>query len=201
MVWATASIVKSASLPPVVKFGTVAAGGAVAGILITATNAANSITQKNINYQTPTTGVNTSGTSSTHTGTSSSGFGGDGPHASSIKSIENIFQDNSVMDLLTSNYFLNIIILYLLFNLIILLLSDLVIKYNWKLLFIKNIFGERFYNLVMKSLNYTSKLNKIWIWIILILLVISSIGSLFISYFILNNIDIISEIIQQSKPK
>jgi hypothetical protein len=109
--------------------------------------------------------------------------------------------DNSVFVLLNSNYFLHVIILYLLFNLIILLLVDLVIKYNWKLLFIKNIFGDRFYNLVIKLINYTSKLNKIWIWVILILLVIGSIGSLSISYFLLNNINIISEIIQQFKPK
>jgi hypothetical protein len=43
--------------------------------------------------------------------------------------------NNSVYILLNSNFLLDIIILYLLFNLIILLLADLVAKYNWKLLF------------------------------------------------------------------
>lgn len=192
---AMAALMKSSPLPPAIKVGTVIAGGAAAGVLVTATNAANSIAQNKINSKTPTTGVTTSATSSTPTGTPSS----DDPTAFSIDSIGNNFKDSSVMDLLSSNCYLHIIILYLLFNLTLLLLSDLIIKYNWKFLFIKNIFGERFYNLVMKTINYSSKVNKIWIWLILVLLVISSIGSLSISYFILNNIDTISGIIQQFK--
>lgn len=51
----------------------------------------------------------------------------------------------------------------------------------------------------MKTINYSSKVNKILIWLILILLIISSIGSLSIYYFILNNIEAISDIIQQLK--
>lgn len=189
---AMAALMKSS---PAIKVGTVIAGGAAAGVLVTATNAANSIAQNKINYKTFTAGVTTSATSSTPTGRPSS----NDPTAFSIHSIGNKFKDSNVMDLLNSNCYLHIIILYLLFNLTILLLSNFIIDYNWKFLFIKNIFGVRFYNLVMKTINYSSKVNKILIWLIIILLIISSIGSLSISYFILNNIEAISDIIQRFK--
>lgn len=148
---AMAVLVKSSPLPPAIKVGTVIAGGVAAGTLITATNAANSITQKKINYNTPTVDTNTSATYPTTTGSGTTGaipsittsnvtntasstttgtFGSDGPHSFSIESIENISQDNSIMNLLNSNYYLHIIILYLLFNLTILLLFDLINKYN-----------------------------------------------------------------------
>jgi uncharacterized membrane protein YgcG len=242
---AAASVVKSSSIPPAIKVGTVVAGGAAAGLLVTATNAANSITQNKINSSNSTsggsststggstgdstTGGSTTGGSATGgstTGGESSkttGFTTDNTTNTSVDSsttnmdlsildIENnniidswgiedcvafsvSTNSDSVYVLLNSNFLLHIIILYLLSNLIILLLADLAIKYNWNFLFIKNIFGGRFYNLVIKGINYISRLNKIWIWIILILLVILSIGCLSISYFILNNIDIISDIV------
>ena len=245
---ATANLVKSSSLPTGAKFGTVIAGGAAAGALVTATNAINSITQNRINYSSndiSSSGGSNSGSSfgssSCKDATQSSGaysnssaknsstnldgtnkylaedtssldfnnldycdinldsnisnWGINDCSAFSVNPVEN---NNSVMDLLYSNYILHGIILYLLFNLIFILFSNLVIKYNWELLFIKKIFGVKVHNLVMKSIKYTQKLNIIWICIILSLLVILSFSCLAISYFILNNIDIISEIVQQS---
>jgi hypothetical protein len=73
---ATANIVKSVSLPPAIKFSTVVAdgaGGAAAGLIVTATNAANSITQNKINSylnngNTSTGNTNTGSTTNISTG-------------------------------------------------------------------------------------------------------------------------------------
>ncbi len=61
------------------------------------------------------------------------------------------------MTFLNSNYILHIAILYLLFALGILYLCDKLIKNKWEWIFIRNIFGERFYSLMIKGINYTSK--------------------------------------------
>lgn len=104
---AMAALMKSSPLAPAIKVGTVIAGGAAAGILVTATNAANSIAQNKINSKTPRAGVTTSATSSTPTGTPNSGD----PTAFSIDSMGNKFKGSYVMDLLSSNCYLHIIIL------------------------------------------------------------------------------------------
>ena len=101
------------------------------------------------------------------------------------------------MTFLTSNFVLHIAILYLLFALAILYLSDKVVKNKWELIFIRNIFGERFYTLLIKGLNYTSKSNQIWMFAIWIILVLSTISSIYFAYFLLNNIDVISEILRK----
>lgn len=61
------------------------------------------------------------------------------------------------MSLLDANYILHICILYLPIGLMILYVSTMVVENKWNLIFIKNIFGERFYNLLIKSLSYTDK--------------------------------------------
>lgn len=53
----------------------------------------------------------------------------------------------------------------------------------------------------MKHLTYTSKSNNFFIVLGIILLIISSIYGLFLAKFLINNIDIISEIVLQSKSK
>jgi hypothetical protein len=80
----------------------------------------------------------------------------------------------------------------------ILYVSTMVVENKWNLMFIKNIFGERFYNLLIKSLSYTGKYNRIWMFIAWVFLVFASLLALYISYYLGNNIDIISEIVQQS---
>jgi hypothetical protein len=105
------------------------------------------------------------------------------------------------MTLLNSSFILQFCILYLLWALLILYLANKVIEKKWDLTFIKNIFGERIYSFIIKLLTYTSKSNDIWIIVIFILLFCFSLASWYFSPFTLSNIDIISEIVQQSKKK
>ena len=97
------------------------------------------------------------------------------------------------MSLLNINFILHICILYLPIAFMILYLSTMGIENKLNLIFIKNIFGEWFYNLLIKSLSYAGKYNRIWMFIAWVFLVFGSISALYVSYFILNNIDIISE--------
>ena len=92
-------------------------------------------------------------------------------------------------------------ILYLILSLMIFYLSNMAFENKLNLIFIKNIFGEKIHSLVIKYSTYINKSNNIWLMIIFILIFCCSLASLYFSYFILNNIDIISEIVQQSKPK
>ena len=135
-------------------------------------------------------------TTSTSLPTSDPGSGG-----SEAFSIEPGATLDTVMYLLDVNYILHICILYLSIALMILYVSTMVIENKWNLIYIKNIFGERFYNLLIKSFSYPDKYNRIWMFIAWVFLVFGSIIVLYVSYFILNNIDIISEIVQQSKSK
>jgi len=178
---ATANVIKGSALPPSVKFFATVAGGLAAGAIVTGTNAANTITQNSINSS------------------SSSKNGGTGPYTanSPLEDIEsNSATIETVMTFLYSNLALHIAILYLLFALGILYLIDKVVKNKINIIFIRNIFGERFYNLFIKGINFTSKSNQIWMLIIWIILVLSSIGGIYFAYFLLNNINIISEILQ-----
>jgi len=175
---ATANVIKGSALPPSVKFFATVAGGVAAGAIVTGTNAANTITQNSIK---------------------SSKDGGNGPYTanSPLEDIENNSATiETVMTFLYSNFALHIAILYLLFALGILYLIDKVVKNKINIVFIKNIFGERFYSLLIKGINFTSKSNHIWMFIIWIMLVLSSIGGIYFAYFLLNNIHIISEILQ-----
>lgn len=139
---------------PAIKFGTIVAGGAVAAVLFTATNAAISIV-----------GI--------------------------------IVSDHNVMVLLELNLILHVIMLYLFLNLIMILLLDLVFKVDLEVLYVRKIIGKHFLCFGLRCINYSSNMDKFWIRVILILFVISFIGSLFISYFLLNNIDIISDIMSK----
>lgn len=177
---AAANAVKASSLPISIKFGATVAGGVAAGAILTATNAANTITQNKIEAN--PSSKNDSGSSYLD--------------KSVIENIESNYATiDTVMVFLNSNFILHIAILYLLFALGILYLCDKVVKNKWELMFIKNIFGERFYSLVVKGINYTSKSNQIWMLAIWIMLVLSTLASIYFGYFLLNNIYIISEIL------
>jgi general stress protein CsbA len=80
----------------------------------------------------------------------------------------------------------------------VLYISTMIVENKWNLIFIKNIFGDWFYNLLIKCLSYTGKYNRIWILIGWVILVFASLVALYISDYLVNNIDIISEIVQQS---
>ena len=114
---------------------------------------------------------------------------GDGPDAFSIEPGADI---DTVLALLNSSFTLQCCILYLLWSLLIIYTTNRVIKNKWNLIFIKNIFGEKINSLAIKYFTYINKSNNIWLMIIFILIFCCSLASLYFSYFILNNIDIIS---------
>ena len=147
---AVATVVKGTSLPPVIKVGTVIAGGAAGGLLVTAANAANSIVQNNINSSKAETKSLVTVSETVDPKGPSSAF--------SIESIENLYEDNSVSDLLISNYYLHIIILYLLFNLIIILMIN---YFDFKFNFLEKIVGKKIYNYVLKVIVHIKKLNSL----------------------------------------
>jgi hypothetical protein len=66
-------------------------------------------------------------------------------------------------------------------------------------LFIKRIFGERFYNYFMKVYKYGNKTDRIWIYINIFLLVFVSLVCIYGGYFIINHIDIITEMYEISR--
>lgn len=124
--------------------------------------------------------------------------GNNGPSAFSIEPSADI---DTVMSLLNVNYTLHICILYFIWIIFILYISNKVVNIDWKLTYIKNRFGDRVHYYIMKHLTYTSKSNNFFIVLGILLLIISSIYGLFLAKFLINNIDIISEIVLQSKSK
>lgn len=148
----------------------------------------------------PTTSTSAQASSTQPTPTSNTG-GASSVDGSAAFSIEPSADFDTVMSLLNANHILHLCILYLPIALMILFISTMILENKWNLIFIRNIFGEWFYNLVIKSLSYTGKYNRIWMFIGWVFLVIASLVTLYISGYLMNNIDIISEIVQQSKPK
>ena len=191
---AGASIAKTSGLPPTAKIGVLAATGILGGATATLASGANSIFQKKIDSALVKS-VKSNPTTPTSPPTSNTG-------SSTAFSVEPSGADiDTVLTFLNSYFILECCILYLLLSLMIFYLSNMALENKLNLIFIKNIFGERFYNLLIKSLSYAGKYNRIWMFITWVLSVFGSIIALLVSYFILNNIDIISEIVQQSKPK
>jgi len=84
---------------------------------------------------------------------------------------------------------------YLIVGQIILLLFNKIIKNNYQLLYIKNIFGEYIQKLIFKIIRYSFKSNNFFIIFGWVLLIITCLISLNLSNFMLNNIEIISEIV------
>jgi len=76
---------------------------------------------------------------------------------------------------------------------------DNVINNKWELLFIKRTFNITIYNLFIKWLTYSAKYNKFWMGIAWLLLLIASIVTLYVSDYLFNNIDIISDIVNTKK--
>lgn len=140
-----ASIANKTALSPTAKLGLMVGGALVGGVMVTATNTANSIMDRKINSTSNSnTGVNNTKTNE----------GNNGPSAFSIEPEVDI---DTVMSLLNSNYLLHICILYFIWAILILYISNKVVKNDWKLIFIKNLLGERVHSLVIKSFTYTSK--------------------------------------------
>ena len=125
-----------------------------------------------------------------------------------------IYQKSSTISVIDKYYIIdgvktmNVMLLtYLIMSGVILSVLDLlfifyiktkVINENWKLLFIKKIFGERFYNLFIKIYKYGSKTDWIWIYYGIFLLIFSSLVCIYFNYNLITRIDIITEMYEIS---
>ncbi len=101
----------------------------------------------------------------------------------------------SIVSILSWNLLFHVIMFYLIVGQIILLLFNKIIKNNYQLLYIKNIFGEYIQKLIFKIIRYSFKSNNFFIIFGWVLLIITCLISLNLSNFMLNNIEIISEIV------
>nr|YP_009160661.1 hypothetical protein [Hirsutella minnesotensis]AKR17990.1 hypothetical protein [Hirsutella minnesotensis] len=176
---AGASIAKTTGLSPAAKIGVMTAGAAIAGGTVSIVNAINTI--NNSKVTTTSKDVSTKPIEKTP--------------PSDAFSMEPSADMETILSLLNANYILHVCIAYLILVILILYTADKVISKKWNLLFIKNIFGETFYNLFIKWFLYTGKYNKIWMGIAWLLLLIASMITLYVSSYILNHIDIISDIV------
>nr|YP_010564231.1 hypothetical protein OYW92_mgp09 [Epichloe bromicola]UYX62215.1 hypothetical protein [Epichloe bromicola] len=200
------SIATKAGSSPMAKLGIIATGGVIGAVSVVLANGTNLIAEKKIDNAMTLTGKSDTlpisstsaqgSISQTTTSNTGNGNSGDGPAAFSIEPGADF---DTVMSLLEANNILHICILYLPTSLMILYLSTMIVENQWNLIWIKNIFGNWFYNLIIKFLSYTGKYNRIWMFIGWVLLVFASLVALYISNFLVNNLDIISEIIQKGK--
>jgi hypothetical protein len=71
-----------------------------------------------------------------------------------------------------------------------------VLNKNLKLLFIKRIFGERFYYYFMKIYSVSNKMGWMWIYYCILLLIFYSLLSMYFNYNLINQIDIITEVFE-----
>ena len=175
----TAGTLAKTSGPVGVRLGTMAAGGAVGGALFVTANYFNTVLQKEAKPVSNKTDIIFSTKSAL-----------DGNENDSL---------NAVLGLFNINLMLNICILYLLIVLAILFISSIIIENKLSLAFLKNIFGTHFHSFIMKMLEYSAKTNKVWMLIAWIILIIATLGSICISYFLLTHLDTIVEIYQNSK--
>lgn len=98
---------------------------------------------------------------------------------------DNFTTMGTIIDLIDYNLILNICIYNLLFVLLILFITSKARTNQLSLIFIKNNFGERIHNFVIKILSFTSKSNKAWIIIILILLILACLSIIYIAQFLI----------------
>ncbi len=190
------------------KIGIMAAGGVIGGASIVLANATNTILQNKLYKNRSVVVESTDPALNTikEVGSSETKPKLIMVESKSIEGVYNVssFEEgadiNTIIALLDANFILHISIAYLPIALMILYLSNTIVEkqlnpqLRWR-----NILDERFYNFLLKFLSYTAKHNRIWMFIGWLFLVFASLVSLYISYFILDNIEIISEIVQQSK--
>ena len=177
----SASTLMKSGTPLGIKVGVTAVSGAVGGGLFVAANYFNTIAQEKAKPK------KTSFTSDTFSA------------KSALDGNENDSSLDAVLGLFNINLMLNICILYLLVAIAILFVSSYVAENKLSLTFIQNIFGIRVHSFVVRLLKLTSKSNVIWMVIAWIILIVATIGSICISYFLLTHLDTISEIYQNSK--
>jgi hypothetical protein len=187
---AVASVVKSTSLPPLQKVGLTLAGGAIGGAIHAGTTATNRAIASGIfNIQS----------------TENSGRNSPEGEFSPASPLENLIfnsNDNSVETLLFSIYSLNIISLILFLMLILNLISKLVLNNNLELKWLDKLMPQPYNNkckkLIINILKYSNKSNTINIAIILILLLISNFGSIYLLTILINNFEIFCKVYLKS---
>lgn len=103
------------------------------------------------------------------------------------------------MKLLYANIVASGCIFYGLYLLIALFINTKIINNKWEFAFIKRIFGSRYHRYFIKALTYTSKSNELWMYIILTILLVGGLLLIFMGYFLINNIDLITELYEYSK--
>jgi hypothetical protein len=104
-----------------------------------------------------------------------------------------------VRELLTGNIIISFSRLGLVFLFPGIYINYKVIHGNWNISFIKRIFGERFYYYFMKIYSYGSKTSLAWIYFCFILLIISCLVSVIIGFYLIKDIDFITEWYIKSK--
>jgi hypothetical protein len=90
-------------------------------------------------------------------------------------------------------------IFYGLILLIALHINTKIINSKWEFAFIRNIFGPRYHKYFMQALTFTSKSNELWMYIGWTILVIGCLLSIFMGYFLVNYLDLITELYEYSK--
>jgi len=176
---AGASIAKTSGLSTTAKLGVMAAGAVIAGSTVTVVNSINSskvTTSKETNIPSP----------------------GNSPTSSAF-SMEPQADIDTILSLLNANYVMHICITYLIIIMLILYIADNITSNKWNLLFIERILGITAYNLIIKWFTFTAKYNKVWLGIAWLLLLIASFITLYVSGYLSNNIDIISDIVNSRK--
>jgi hypothetical protein len=108
-------------------------------------------------------------------------------------------QVEETMKLLYANLGITVCILYGLILLIALYINTKIINSKWEFTFIKNIFGLRYHKYFMKALTFTSKSNELWMYIGWTILIIGSLLLIFIGYFLINYLYLITELYLYTK--
>jgi hypothetical protein len=188
---AVGGVLKTTALPPMQKVGLTLVGGAVGGLIHAGTTAANRTLASGV--------VTTQKVVNTERSSPSEEFSPASPFESEILDLQ-IFNgtDNSVETLLNSIYSLNIISLILIFILIFNLIIRLILNNNLELKWLNNLINQpnnnKFKSLIIKILKYIGKSNTINITLIIIILLISNIGSIYLLTILINNFEIFCKV-------
>lgn len=144
------SLASNSGLPMAAKVGIMAGGAVIGARAVIAGNTLNSITQKALDQKNekPSESKPENNDSS-----SSSSF--------TTSSMEEGADYNTIISLLDANYLIHTGVLYICLAIFILYISTMVLENKCQFLFIKNFFGDKFYNLFIKSLKFTAKYNRI----------------------------------------
>lgn len=107
--------------------------------------------------------------------------------------------NNETLKFLMANLVLRSGIIILLYLLLILHFQNMIANSNKEFKYIKYILGERFYLYFTQLIRFANKTNLIWMTISVTLLIFSSVISIYLAFFMLNNIYDITELYLKSQ--